>query len=502
MPASAPATAPPRITVSTERSPASAVDLVAAWQRLTEKFGPEGAFLLESRGGPAADCRYAMLGFRPLLTVTVRRGAVRLDGEPAVAAAALAAADGFLQEEGTDRVLERPDLLWDMLRAVQDRFAAPSGDAPQQFGFLSFFGYDTIHYVEKLPRLIAVAPDDAEVPDICLVLHQGRIRTDLATGVSELFLHRSDAWSGPSCEEIQDLLQTLPQPDADARAPLPEVPGFTCRDDTTREDYLQRVDTCLGHIAAGDVYQIQIGHELTVTSTVEPLDVYRRLRASNPSPYSYLAPVAGQLMIGASPELFARVEDGELVMRPIAGTLPHRPGSGTAPDTAAAGLLADPKEIAEHIMLVDLCRNDIGQVCDRGTLAESGMFSVERYSHVLHLVSTVTGRVGEADGYDVVRALFPSGTMTGAPKLRAMEIIESMESSRRGWYAGSVGLLDFDGSVNLALCIRTLLHADGRYRTRASAGIVADSVPGREWRETLAKMSAAYWAVTGKELLS
>ncbi|MGK4584933.1 anthranilate synthase component I family protein [Kitasatospora sp. HPMI-4] len=484
-----------RIAVSTHRSPARAVDPVAAWQRLAEEFGPEAAFLLESRGGPAADCRYAMLGFRPLLTLTVRDGAVRIDGEAAVAATARAAAEPFLcpGPDGT-QLLAGDELLWDLLRAVQDRF-----DAAEQFGFLSFFGYDTVRYIEKLPRLIPDGPDDAGVPDLCLVLHQGRIRTDLTTGESELFLHHSDAWPGLDAARIHQL---LPPPVADEDTPLPEAPGFVCQDDTAREEFLSRVDTCLEHIAAGDIYQIQIGHELALTSDAAPLDVYRRLRAANPSPYTYLAPVAGQLLIGASPELFARVEDGDLVMRPIAGTLPRRPGSGQDDATAAAGLRADPKEIAEHIMLVDLCRNDIGRVCDRDTLAEREMFSVERYSHVLHLVSTVAGRVTGADAYDVVRALFPSGTMTGAPKLRAMEIIEALESSRRGWYAGALGLIDFDGTVNLALCIRTLIHADGRYRTRASAGIVADSVPDREWRETLAKLSAAYWAVTGKELLS
>jgi anthranilate synthase component 1 len=184
-------------------------------------------------------------------------------------------------------------------------------------------------------------------------------------------------------------------------------------------------------------------------------------------------------------------------MRPIAGTIALDSGP-----RAAARLRSDPKEIAEHVMLVDLCRNDIGRVCDRDTLDVPDMLAVDRYSHVAHLVSTVVGEVSDADAYEVVRALFPAGTMTGAPKIRAMEIIESVESSRRGLYAGALGLIDFDGAVNLALCIRGLTHSGTTYRTRASAGVVADSDPGAEWRETLAKMSAAYWAVTGKELVS
>jgi anthranilate synthase component 1 len=242
---------------------------------------------------------------------------------------------------------------------------------------------------------------------------------------------------------------------------------------------------------------VQIGHELAIRSTADPLTVYRRLRERNPSPYMYLATLAGQRVIGASPELFVRIEDRTVTMRPIAGTVPR---GGHADLETSHRLLADPKEVAEHIMLVDLCRNDIGRIARRDTLHVSDQLAVERYSHVLHLVSTVHGRA-EKDAYDTIAALFPAGTMTGTPKIRAMEIIESVERSRRGLYAGALGLIDVGGYTNLALCIRTLFHHGGVYRTRASAGIVADSAPGAEWTETLAKMSATHWAVTGKELL-
>ena len=276
------------------------------------------------------------------------------------------------------------------------------------------------------------------------------------------------------------------------------MPDSFASSDTEEFTYLANVEKCLKHIAVGDIYQVQIGHEWNIHSPVDPVAVYQRLRERNASPYMYLTQVGSSTVIGASPELFVRVEDGLVSMRPIAGTAPRGPDD----EARAERLRTDPKELAEHVMLVDLCRNDIGRICQRNTLAVPDQLVVERYSHVLHLVSTVTGQVEEGkDTYDIIAALFPAGTMTGAPKIRAMEIIEDTERSRRGLYAGALGLIDVGGYVNLALCIRTLIHRDGTFRTRASAGIVADSEPEREWRETLAKVGAGYWAVTGKELL-
>lgn len=486
------ATRPSTIAVATRVVPIETVDPMGAYVRLVERFGSDEVFLLESRGGPAADSRHAILGFRALLTVSVERGVVRFDGEPAVARRARSAAAPLLREVDGELMLGASRALWDVLRAVQSAFSGPL----EHFGFMSFFGYDTAHYVEDLPRLIEGAHG---TPDVCVVLHQGRIRMDVLTGATTLYVHESDHWPELPVPAVRALLDGLAGAPAEAAPPV--VAPFTVSDDTDEATFVARARRCLEHIAVGDIYQIQIGHELTIRSAERPLDVYRRLREASPSPYTYLARVAGQTLVGASPELFARVEDGELVMRPIAGTLPHRPGEGTRAEADGSPLLRDPKEIAEHVMLIDLCRNDIGQVCERGSLTERGMFVVERYSHVSHLVSTVVGRVGSADAYDIIPALFPAGTMTGAPKIRAMEIIESVETSRRGWYAGAVGLIDFNGRLNLALCIRTLFHAGDSYRIRASAGVVADSSPQGEWRETLAKMSAACWAVTGTELL-
>jgi anthranilate synthase component 1 len=336
------------------------------------------------------------------------------------------------------------------------------------------------------------------LPDVQLVLYQGCVVTDRVKGCCELLLHESQAWPRLSPSEIAGLLAQAdhtppPVPSSDA------LPDAFAEDDTDYDDYLDKVERSLRYIAAGDIYQVQIGHELSIRSDVDPVEVYLRLRDRNASPYMYLSPIAGHMVVGASPELFARVVDGSVTMRPIAGTIPR----GMADDEARARRLReDPKERAEHTMLVDLCRNDLGRICQPDTLAVTDHFVTERYSHVLHLVSTVVAQAEEdKDGFDIIAALFPAGTMTGTPKIRSMEIIEELENSRRNLYAGAVGLVDVGGYVNMALCIRTLVHHNGVYRTRASAGVVADSVGEREWTETLAKASAGYWAVTGKELL-
>ncbi|GLZ35164.1 anthranilate synthase component I [Lentzea sp. NBRC 105346] len=458
--------------VSTERRALPALDPLTAYLALAERFGEDEVYLLESPSGPATDRRQAVVGFGVLLTISVTGTDVSITGEPAVVSAVRNRISAGL----TDR-----RHLWELLRCAQSAFPEIA-----DLGFLSFFGYDTAHYVEDLPRTI---PDSFDAPDVCVVLHRGRIRIPV-DGEAELIVHHSDLWPDLEPDVVVDAL-SITRFEHDT-----PVPQAVCHDETDEPTFRRNVRKALDHIAIGDIYQVQIGHELRITSPLAPAEVYRRLRDRNPSPYMYLARFAGHTVIGASPELFVRFEDGVATMRPIAGTIPLDAGPA-----AAARLRADPKEIAEHVMLVDLCRNDIGRVCDRDTLDVPDMLVVDRYSHVAHLVSTVVGRVSDVDAYEVVRALFPSGTMTGAPKIRAMEIIESIETSRRGLYAGALGLIDFDGTVNLALCIRSLTHRGDTYRTRASAGVVADSDPGAEWRETLAKMSAAYWAVTGKELV-
>ncbi|NNJ08408.1 anthranilate synthase component I family protein [Streptomyces sp. PKU-MA01144] len=489
-----PRPAPASIRVTTRTHTLPPVPMLPAYRSVTARFGPDEVYLLESAGGPIRDRRYQVVGFKALLSVAVTDGVVRVEGVPALRRPLLERIRPLLHEDagGTLRLRTLAG-LWPLLRAVQALFDAEGSSHRFRFGFLGYFGYDTVRYVEELPYLIEQRPD---LPDVQIVLHQGCVVRDLADGRTELLLHESDAWPPLAAPEITALLEhaehTHPEPDADT------FPESAVSDDTDPEAFRRDVGRCLEHIAIGDIYQVQIGHELAMRSDAAPVEVYQRLRRRNASPYMYLASVGGQCVIGASPELFVRIEDGVVTMRPIAGTLPR-----TGDDEAAAERLSsDPKEIAEHTMLVDLCRNDIGRIARADSLAVPDEFVVERYSHVLHLVSTVVGQAEpDKDAFDAVAALFPAGTMTGTPKIRAMEIIESLEHSRRGLYAGALGLIDVGGYTNLALCIRTLFHRDGVYRTRASAGIVADSDPASEWRETLAKMSAAHWAVTGKELL-
>ncbi|MEU0743832.1 anthranilate synthase component I family protein [Streptomyces sp. NPDC006134] len=489
-----PRPAPAAVRVTTRTHPLPPVPMLPAYRALAGRFGTDGVYLLESAAGPVRECRYQFVGFGELLSVAVTDGAVRVEGAPALREPLLERIRPLVTEDtdGTLR-LRTPTGLWPLLRSARALFDAPGSDARFRFGFLGYFGYDTVRYVEDLPRLIEQRP---ELPDVQLVLHQGLVVRDVAEGRTELLLHESDAWPALDARELTALLEdterSRPEPVADV------VPEAWVSDDSDPETFRRDVERCLEHIAVGDIYQVQIGHELTLRSGADPVDVYQRLRHRNASPYMYLASVGGQCVIGASPELFVRIEQGTVTMRPIAGTVP-RSGDDEA---GARRLRSDPKEIAEHTMLVDLCRNDIGRIARADSLAVPDEFAVERYSHVLHLVSTVTGRAeAGTDAFDAIAALFPAGTMTGTPKIRAMEIIESLEKSRRGLYAGALGVIDVGGYTNLALCIRTLFHHEGVYRTRASAGVVADSEPASEWRETLAKMSAAHWAVTGKELL-
>jgi len=242
-----------------------------------------------------------------------------------------------------------------------------------------------------------------------------------------------------------------------------------------------------GYIEAGDVIQAVLSQRLTLRTEADPFDVYRALRLVNPSPYMYYLRLGNMRLVGSSPEMLVRLEAGRIDLRPIAGT--RRRGATEAEDAALAEeLLADPKERAEHIMLVDLGRNDVGKVAATGSVEVPALMAVERYSHVMHLVSHVRGRLEAGrSGLDVLRACFPAGTVTGAPKVRAMEIIEELEPTRRASYAGAVGYLSFSGTLDTCITIRTILFARGRAMIQAGAGIVADSDPDREYEETMSK---------------
>lgn len=481
----------------------SPIDPLSLYTALAEVRSPDDLYLFESLDGPAQDRHAAAVGWDALAEVRfiADRCEVISDGPLGDALAAVLTA--VLGEPVRHRARERvwsvagPPEVWAAIRAVQRAFAVRT-TAPADsfaFGFLTTLAYEAARDMDELS--VDRVVDD--IPRCTLVLFRHTVWWDLRTGTV-----RHLAATGPHLPEdttahrLPDLLAGLP--DGDREVPAAPPPSLV-RDTVDEETFAARVKQCLRHIEVGDSYQIQIGHRIDVETTLTPLEVYRRLRHRNPSPYMYLTPWAGGTVIGASPELFLRIEQGRLSMRPIAGTA-ARSADPETDRRLVAELTASEKERAEHVMLVDLCRNDIGRVCVPGTLSVDTMFDVEPFAYVHHLVSTVSGHLADdADAWAAICAAFPAGTMTGAPKLRAMEIIDGLEDEPRGVYAGAIGLVDVRGFAVLALCIRTAVHDGHRYRTQASAGVVADSHPDAEWRETLAKMSATFWALTGTELL-
>jgi anthranilate synthase component 1 len=495
------------ITVRTQTAEVPFRSPFACFLGLRSWLGAEHVSLLESLSGPARDVRSSLLAFDPLFRLSVHGTEVRLEaGGPAREPLAESlrrhlSAAGLVTFAPGSAVATLKDVrdAWALLRTVRDGFTVDSRADGFSFGYFACFGYDVAGAIEHLPRTI---PDDEPQPEIAVVVYRMLLRFDLADKKASLICNDADLFGqGVQAAEVTKLIASLPALTELEKEPVPAVPApRSVRDTMEKSAFLEKVDKALGYIRIGDIYQVQVGHAVLVESVADPLDIYRRLRARNPSPYMYVAPFGSFTLVGASPESFIRIENGRISMRPIAGTI--RRGSTPEEDEALAKqLLSDEKELAEHLMLVDLCRNDIGRVCVPGSLEADELIILERYSHVHHLVSNVVGNLSpEQDAFDAIAATFPAGTMTGAPKIRAMEIIEELELSRRGAYAGAVGLIDFGGDVNMALCIRTITCQGQRFSLRASAGVVADSKPENEWRETLQKLAAPYWAVTGQEI--
>lgn len=474
---------------------------VSWYMAAVECEGSENVFLLESLSGPQADARTSMVGITGLLEVAIYRDIVEMSGFPSVVDAARYA---FLREgiivnrEGRD-FLSRPAALWQVERSLSQIFSFERDADEYDFGVRSFFGYDAVRYIESLPRLIS--DSRLTLPDAAFSLIHGLLTIDPSTGITTVTRAESNLWPVLDLERLSALLPAASVIAEFDAQPGRVLPPSRVDDEITEEEYVTSAAICLDHIKRGDIYQVQLGHELTIQTKAQPLEVYRRLRWRNPSPYMCLVPLKGSMTIGASPELFVRTAGREAVMRPIAGTA--RIAAGNSESTRVVSeLKLDGKERAEHIMLVDLCRNDLGRIAEPESIDVDELMTVETYSHLHHLVSNVRATMSPSvDVSDVVRAGFPAGTMTGAPKVRAMEIIESLERSRRGLYAGAFGVIGFGGWSVLALGIRTAVHASEEYRIRASAGIVSDSTPRAEWMETLTKMAATYWSITGEELI-
>lgn len=370
-------------------------------------------------------------------------------------------------------------------------------------GLVGWFGFECVGYIE--PRLAAAAdgsakPDELGTPDILLMLSEEVAVFDNLKGRLYLVVHADprepQAWARAN-RRLDELAHRLRH--AGAGYPETLVPAALDEGDFvsgfTREGFIGAVEKSKEYIAAGDVFQVVLSQRLSVPFHARPVDVYRALRALNPSPYMYFLDVGGTQVVGSSPEILVRQQGGTITVRPIAGTRPR--GATPAQDAALeAELLADPKERAEHLMLIDLGRNDVGHVSKPGTVKLGESFGIERYSHVMHIVSEVTGTLKDGLSYaDVLRATFPAGTVSGAPKIRALEIIQELEPIRRNVYSGAVGYIGWHGDADTAIAIRTAVIQDGRLHVQAGAGIVYDSDPEKEWEETMSKGRALFRAV-------
>ncbi|NEA83223.1 anthranilate synthase component I [Actinospica acidiphila] len=447
-----------------------------------------GTFLLESAENGRAWSRYSFVGVRSAATLTERDGQAHWEGTPPVGVPV--DGDPLAALRATLRTLHTPrDLAQDL------------GLPPFTGGLVGYLGYDIVRRLEKigpgerddlkLPELTMLLTSDLAVMDhwegsVWLIANAIN-HNDLETGVDEAY---ADAVARLDAMEA-DLARPVAQPPA--ALPPSELPGYTAL--WGGPDFQEAVEDVKERIRAGEAFQVVPSQRFETPCTASALDVYRVLRATNPSPYMYLFRFDGFDVAGSSPEALVKVEDGQAMVHPIAGTR-HRGATPQEDQALADELLADPKERAEHLMLVDLGRNDLGRVCEPGSVEVVDFMSIERYSHVMHIVSTVTGRVAaDRTAFDVLTACFPAGTLSGAPKPRAMQIIDELEPSRRGLYGGCVGYLDFAGDSDTAIAIRTALLRDRTAYVQAGAGIVADSDPVAEDTECRNKAAAVLRAV-------
>ncbi|WP_207478797.1 anthranilate synthase component I [Arenibaculum pallidiluteum] len=445
--------------------------------------GQPNSFLLESVTGGEVRGRYSFIGLKPDLIWRCRHGKAEINRRARV------------EPEAFEPCGEAP------LQALRSLLAESRIDLPEELppmaaGLFGYLGYDMIRLIERLPD---DNPDPMDVPDAILIrptiiaVFDGiRNLVTLVTPVrpqAELSAEQAYILAQERlADAVADMERGLPRPVAPAASdvgPLPQ-PGS----DTTREEFLAMVEQGKEYIRAGDVFQVVLSQRFDLPFRLPPLALYRALRRLNPSPFLVYLDFGGHSIVGSSPEILVRLRDGKVTIRPLAGTRPR----GATPDedrSLATGLLADPKELAEHLMLLDLGRNDVGRVARPGTVTVTEKMVVEYYSHVMHIVSNVEGEIDPA--HDVVDALFggfPAGTVSGAPKVRAMEIIDELEKSRRGVYGGCVGYFGASGAMDTCITLRTAVLKDGRLYIQAGAGIVADSDPATEYEETVNKAKA------------
>ena len=444
------------------------------------------SYLFESVHGGEQWGRYSIIGLPCRTVISVRGSQIRIER------------DGRLDEE-----LTVADPL-DWIREFAACYRVPDIEGLPRFtgGLVGYFGYETIHYIE--PQLRSEKPDPIAAPDILLMVSEDVLVFDNLKGRLLIITHADPAEAdalAAAQRHLDELIHDL------RRKRLPETVPTKTRavEETdfvsgfTQEGFENGVRRIKDYIVEGDVMQVVLSQRMSIPYAAAPLDLYRALRCLNPSPYMFQLNLGDFHIVGSSPEILVRLEDDTVTVRPIAGT--RRRGKTPEEDLALEkDLLADPKEIAEHLMLIDLGRNDAGRVAETGSVKVTDKMIIERYSHVMHIVSNVTARLAAGrDAFDVLRATFPAGTVSGAPKIRAMEIIGELEPVKRGVYSGAVGYIGWSGNLDTAIAIRTAVIKDGMLHIQAGAGVVHDSIPLNEWEETLNKGRAVFRAVAMAE---
>ncbi|WP_276679224.1 anthranilate synthase component I [Thalassolituus oleivorans] len=446
-------------------------------------------YLFESVQGGEKWGRYSMIGL-PC------REVIRITGNT------------VLQERDGD-VIDQVEVA-DPLQFISDfqqRYRVPPMPELPKFdgGLVGYFGYDTVRYIE--PRLKNSCPEDElNTPDILLMVSEEVVVFDNLSGKLHLIVLADPAETDALAKaelRLGELREQLRRPYIGPVGAALAQPKTINEDDFRslfgEQEFMAAVEQIKEYVLSGDIMQCVISQRMQVPFAGDPVNVYRALRTLNPSPYMYCLNLGDFHVVGSSPEILARLEDGEVTVRPIAGT--RYRGQTHEEDVALEKeLLSDPKEIAEHLMLIDLGRNDVGRIAKTGEVEVTDQMVVERYSHVMHIVSNVTGQVKEGiTAMDVLRAVHPAGTLSGAPKIRAMEIIDEFESTKRGVYGGAVGYLSWNGNMDTAIAIRTAVIKDGYLNIQAGAGVVADSIPRLEWKETMNKGRAMFRAVAMAE---
>ncbi|MDI3257956.1 MAG: anthranilate synthase component I family protein [Kyrpidia sp.] len=445
---------------------------------MAQEWGVRRVFLLDSVSDPRARHRSAIVAADPVLELRLKGNRIDIAGDGSLVDAVRRR---LARERWVDGVKMTGDPA-DVLAAVSDVFAPDPGLPAFSGGFLGYVGYDAVRYFERLPH---TTEDDRRLDDIRLQVHRWVIHVN--DKGFEVFAHGF----GESVEDPDRAEAWIVRAGELPGLPAEVAPVLSVGQDVTEEEFIRRVERAKAYITEGDIFQIVPSMRMRVKSAADPLVVYDRLRRVNPSPFMFYVDYGDSRIFGASPEVQLRVQDGVAQMRPIAGT---SKGKGKTPEEnrrLVEELLRDEKERAEHLMLVDLCRNDLGRVCRPGTVRVEQLMTVEEYSHVFHIVSHVRGELRpEVKPLQAILATFPAGTLTGTPKVRAMEIIDELETFDRGPYGGAVGFIDWKGNVNLAIMIRSVVQIGEIFYLQAGAGIVADSLPAMEWQECGHKLAA------------